>query len=181
MIERMSKFQDLPSAEVEQQYGVLPWRKDRRGDVQILLITSRGRGRWIVPKGWLAKGRGPYLSAAMEAFEEAGVIGEVLSHPLASYDYVKGDEDGAERHRRVTLFSLRVVGTLTNWPERGQRKRQWFSLAGAAETADDPELAEIIRAIRDEPQILVGKGSKQEPFPQVRGLYQPKTAAADLM
>lgn len=179
MIERMSGFRGLPSTDIEQQYGVLPWRKDRRGSVQVLLITSRGRGRWIVPKGWRAKGRPPYLSAAMEAFEEAGVIGEVLSHPFASYDYVKEDEDGGKRRRRVTLFSLRVVGTLTNWPERGQRKRRWFSLSMAADTVADPELAGIIHAICDEPQMLVAKRSNEEPLPEGGDLYQRQTATAD--
>ncbi len=155
--ERTARLQDLASTGAGQQYGVLPWRKDRHGNVQVLLITSRTRGRWIVPKGWLSRGKAPCLSAALEAFEEAGVIGEVVSHPLASYRYVKQGEDGVRQHRRVTLFSLRVVGTLTNWPERGQRKRRWFSLAEAADTVDDPELVRIVGAIRDEPLILMEK------------------------
>ena len=155
MTEHVAELREAPSIRVEQQYGVLPWRKDKRGHLQVLLITSRGGGRWIVPKGWPVKGRAPYLSAALEAFEEAGVIGEVVSQPLASYRYAKDDEDGTKLLRRVTLFGLRVVGTLTNWPERGQRKRRWFSLADAAEAAADPELSTLIRAIRDEPQMLL--------------------------
>lgn len=150
----MSSFV-MPAADVLQQYGVLPWRKDRLGRPQILLITSRGSGRWIVPKGWPARDRGPSLSAALEAFEEAGVIGEVVSEPFASYHYVKEEDDGRRQPCRVTLFSLRVVGTLTNWPERGQRKRQWFSLAEAAATVSDPELADIVRTLHDSPQTLM--------------------------
>lgn len=152
-VERTVEFEEFSLA--VQQYGVLPWRKDRHGSAQVLLITSRGRGRWIVPKGWPAGDRAPYLSAALEAFEEAGVIGEVLSHPFASYHYVKQCEVGTKQHRRVTLFSLRVIGTLTNWPERGQRRRRWFSLEEAVDTVDDPELAVIIRAIHNDPQILM--------------------------
>ena len=155
MTERLAEFHEPSSVGIEQQYGVLPWRKGRDGKVQILLITSRGRGRWIVPKGWPIRDRAPYMAAALEAFEEAGVIGEVVSQPLASYHYAKDDEDGTKLLRRVTLFGLRVVGTLTNWPERGQRKRRWFSLADAAEAAADPELSTLIRAIRDEPQMLL--------------------------
>ena len=155
--ERAAPAQIRPSSEVERQYGVLPWRRDRNGAPQVLLITSRTRGRWIVPKGWLAKDRAPYLSAALEAFEEAGVIGEVTPRALGSYRYVAEEADGARRNRLVTLFGLRVVGTLTNWPERGQRKRRWFGLAEAAAIADDTELARMIRTIHDDPQILTRK------------------------
>lgn len=140
--------------EAGQQYGVLPWRKDRHGRLRALLVTSRGRGRWIVPKGWPVEDRAPYLSAALEAFEEAGVIGDIRTHPLASYHYVKEDTDGSRQRRRVTLFGMRVRGTLTNWPECGQRRRQWFDFDEAADIVADPELAHAIRRIRDAPQLL---------------------------
>lgn len=146
--------------DVLQQYGALPWRKDARGRLQLMLITSRQRGRWILPKGWPMSDREPYLAAALEAFEEAGVIGEMQPDPLGSYDYVKESDDGSKEHRCVTLFSLSVVGTLTNWPERGQRKRRWFGLAEAADTVADRNLIPIIRAIRDAPQMLLEKASR---------------------
>ncbi|WP_153885555.1 NUDIX domain-containing protein [Microvirga tunisiensis] len=38
-----------------------------------MLVTTRGRKRWIVPKGWPVPGLQPYESAAREAFEEAGL------------------------------------------------------------------------------------------------------------
>ena len=33
------------------QYGVLPYRLDAEGRPEILLITSKERRRWVVPKG----------------------------------------------------------------------------------------------------------------------------------
>lgn len=140
-----------------QQFGALPWRKGPRGRLQVLLITSRRRGRWILPKGWPLADREPCLVAAMEAFEEAGVIGEIEPNPIGRYDYLKEGGDGAVQRVCVTLFGLSVVGTLTNWPERGQRKRRWFGLAEAAETVADHSLIPLIRAIRDTPQILFDK------------------------
>lgn len=145
---------ELPASEPVRQYGALPWRRDRHGRIRLLLITSRGRGRWIVPKGWPVDDRAPYLSAGLEAFEEAGVIGEIQSRPLAGYDCLKESEDGSCRPCRVTLFSLRVRGTLTNWPERGQRQRRWVGLDQAADMVDDAGLAEIIRAIQHAPHTL---------------------------
>lgn len=139
-----------------QQYGALPWRKDRHGNLRVLLVTSRGRGRWIVPKGWPMKDRAPYLAAALEAFEEAGVVGEVVSQPIGIYATSSLEDDDELRGRSVTLYPLKVVGTLTNWPERAQRKRKWFGLAEAAEMVSDPGLAEILSELADAPHLLTG-------------------------
>ena len=56
------------------QYAVLPYR-EIKSEVQILLVTSRGTRRWIIPKGWPQRGTPPHRAAAREAFEEAGVVG----------------------------------------------------------------------------------------------------------
>lgn len=160
--------------EAKQQYGALPWRKGAGGRLQVLLITSRRRGRWIVPKGWPMADRQPCLVAAMEAFEEAGVIGEVEPNPIGRYDYMKEGGDGSSQRVCVTLFGLSVVGTLTNWPERGQRKRRWFGLAEAAETVDDRSLIPLIRAIRDTPQILFEKPDRRMiPTPHMGNVAAP--------
>lgn len=138
----------------KQQYGVLPWRKNKYGTMQVLLITSRRRGRWIVPKGWPAEGRPPHMAAALEAFEEAGVIGEIWPSALADYHYMKERKDGTLQRCRVTLFAFFVRGTLTNWPERGERKRKWLPIAEAAQLVDDAELARIIEMIHAQPRLL---------------------------
>jgi 8-oxo-dGTP pyrophosphatase MutT (NUDIX family) len=65
-----------PKREVRTQFGALCYRV-RRGKTQILLITSRTRGRWIIPKGWPSEGLTPAQSALQEAWEEAGVTGRV--------------------------------------------------------------------------------------------------------
>ncbi len=129
------------------QYGALPWRKDPRGRTRILLVTSIGRGRWIVPKGRPASDRPPYLSAAMDAFEEAGVIGDIQTHPLVDYDYVRQTAHGGLQDCHVTVFGLRVRGTLTNWPERSQRMRSWFDTEEAADIVDNADLARAILAL----------------------------------
>ena len=52
------------------QYAALPYRVDGRR-VRILLITSRGSRRWVIPKGWPIGGLTPQDTAATEAAEEA--------------------------------------------------------------------------------------------------------------
>ena len=44
--------------DVRSQFGALCYRVVD-GQVQVLLITSRGTGRWILPKGWPVDGATP--------------------------------------------------------------------------------------------------------------------------
>jgi hypothetical protein len=41
-------------------------------DKEILLVTSRDTGRWIIPKGWPIDGKNASEAALQEAWEEAG-------------------------------------------------------------------------------------------------------------
>ena len=54
------------------QFAALCYDKDGP-DRKILLITSRGTGRWILPKGWPIDGLDSPGAALQEAWEEAGV------------------------------------------------------------------------------------------------------------
>ena len=143
------------NADTLQQYGALAWRRSKRGEVKVLLITSRERGRWIVPKGWPIKGKTPARTAAREAFEEAGVIGHLPTEAIGVYNYVKIMRDGTEADCRVVLFGLEVRGTLLNWPERAERKRQWLTVPEAAITVSDTGLAQILRKIQTE-RVMLG-------------------------
>jgi 8-oxo-dGTP pyrophosphatase MutT (NUDIX family) len=141
---------DVPGE--RQQVGALPWRIQRDGEMRILLITSRECGRWIVPKGWPVKGYPLLVAASREAFEEAGVIGDISPSPMMAFRYQKILDDGSQALCRVTVFGMNVRGTLSHWREKGQRKRQWFSLGEAADRLDDAELAAFVRALDDEPE-----------------------------
>ena len=72
---------------VHVQYGALPYRFTH-GALEILLLTTRS-GRWIIPKGWPIKGLRPAKSAAREAFEEAGVRGQVRAKSIGLFAYDK--------------------------------------------------------------------------------------------
>lgn len=151
------------------QVGVLPWRVQRNGEMRILLITSRGRGRWIVPKGWPVKGSPLLVAASREAFEEAGVIGDLSPAPVTTYRYQKVLDDGSQARCRVAVFAMNVRGTLSHWREKGQRKRQWFSLEQAADRLNDAELAAFVRTLDDQPERL-------EPFRCAGGRMPPPGA-----
>jgi uncharacterized protein len=129
---------------IVKQVAALPYRFDDEGHLEVMLITSRGRQRWIPPKGNLIKGLAPHEAAAQEAFEEAGVVGRVSSEPLGHYEAIKLYESGRTALLDVTLFPLRVEGRVAHWPEKGQRTILWFEPQGAAKVVDEPKLAQLI-------------------------------------
>jgi uncharacterized protein Yka (UPF0111/DUF47 family)/8-oxo-dGTP pyrophosphatase MutT (NUDIX family) len=139
------------------QYGVLPYRVDADGKVEILLITSRERRRWVVPKGNPIPFFLNYESAAREAFEEAGAEGRIATVPIGSYRYEKRRRAGGPALAIVTVYPLLVTRQAANWPERGQRETRWFSPEEAAASVDEPELAVM---------ILSFSGSKDALYPR---------------
>ena len=92
---------------VRVQYGVLPYRFSQDAALEILLVTTRGTRRWIVPKGWPIKGLRPPKSAAREAFEEAGVTGRIGAKPIGFFAYDKlRDEAGGTTICEVKVYPL---------------------------------------------------------------------------
>lgn len=128
------------------QVGALPWRRGEKG-IEVLLITSRGTGQWIVPKGGLMAGIGPAASAAEEAWEEAGVRGRIEEQPAGRFTHMKSRPGARSLRCRVTLYRLEVETVARSWPERGQRKRRWFPLEEAAASVRSGELRALIAAL----------------------------------
>ena len=142
----MKKSTDLraePDREPKTQYAALPWRAGETG-TEVLLITSRESGRWVIPKGWPIKGKGPHRSAAQEAFEEAGVKGDPNRRAVGIYHYDKRLKSGRLQHVRVFVFPLKVGSEADVWPEKGQRERAWTTPAQASQLVDEPELRKLL-------------------------------------
>jgi 8-oxo-dGTP pyrophosphatase MutT (NUDIX family) len=126
------------------QYAALPFRIEAR-QVWVLLITSRGTQRWIIPKGWPMVGRRPQEAAATEAAEEAGIIGEVEDKPVGSYRYDKRLKGEATTAVQVIVFPFRVQAQADDWKEHGQRRFAWFRYQKAAALVAEPALRHLIR------------------------------------
>jgi 8-oxo-dGTP pyrophosphatase MutT (NUDIX family) len=133
-----------PDREPREQYAALPWRRGETGELEVLLITSRESRRWVIPKGWPIKGLTSPKSAAREAFEEAGVKGDVGKKKLGAYHYDKRLRSGRVQHVRVTVYPLEVKIEAEAWPEQGQRDKRWSPVADAAPLVDEPELRILI-------------------------------------
>jgi 8-oxo-dGTP pyrophosphatase MutT (NUDIX family) len=115
-------------------------RKKKTGELEVLLITSRDTGRWVIPKGWHMPGKQPYAIAEREAFEEAGIKGKATVEPIGFYTYMKKMRGGHKVPTRVQVHALEVKGAVKEFPEKGVRRLEWVSCDEAASRVDEPEL-----------------------------------------
>jgi len=144
---------DIPDGKARTQVAALCWRIED-GKPQVLLITSRETGRWVLPKGWPVEGKSAFESARTEAWEEAGVEGKVSDDCLGLYAYYKVLGPGMDVPCVVAVYPLKVKALADDFPERPERKRQWFSPKKAAQRVDEPELKELLRGF--DPKALKG-------------------------
>jgi 8-oxo-dGTP pyrophosphatase MutT (NUDIX family) len=133
-----------PKRAVGIQYAALPWRS-RNGRVEVLLITSRESRRWVIPKGWPMKEKAPQEAAAVEAYEEAGVTGEIDAVSVGSYRYLKRLKGEEAIPIQVIVFPLEVTSQLEHWKEKDQRQFAWFRYPKAASLVVEPNLKRLIR------------------------------------
>jgi len=124
------------------QSAVVPYRR-RAGEVEILLVTSRKRKRWIVPKGVRELHLSSAESAAEEAFEEAGVRGVVSNKPVGRYEYRKWGGTCT-----VEVFAMEVESILDEWQE-SYRDRCWLAPDEAAARVA-PALARLVLKVAEE-------------------------------
>jgi 8-oxo-dGTP pyrophosphatase MutT (NUDIX family) len=125
------------------QYGALCWRGGAVG-VEILLITSRDTGRWVIPKGWPMPGLAPEAAAAQEAWEEAGVEGVMEPVCLGRYGYQKCLTEVAQVPCAVAVYGLQVAREAEKFPEAKVRTRQWVPQSQAATMVNEPDLGALI-------------------------------------
>jgi len=121
--------------------------RDGKAGREVLMVTSRRTGRWVLPKGWPMKRRTLAGAAQQEAWEEAGVIGRVDETPIGYYSYQKRHRTGLMLACRVEVFRLEVAHLARDWPEKKKRKRRWMPIEAAATAVDEPELAAMLRAL----------------------------------
>jgi 8-oxo-dGTP pyrophosphatase MutT (NUDIX family) len=122
------------------QAGAIPYTIVE-GRAVFLLITSRRSGRWIFPKGAPIEGHQPWQVAAREAYEEAGIEGEIEPVSIGSYRTLKRTIPPA--YIDVDMYPLRMIRQLDDWPERGKRHRHWVILPEAKRLLSDPRLVAL--------------------------------------
>lgn len=129
------------------QIGALCHRQGKSGP-EILLVSTREKGRMILPKGWPEDGRAAFETALTEAYEEAGVLGRVDREPLGSFRSHKGLGNDLKIRTKVVVFKIEYESQLVDFPERGQRKLMWLPIQEAISLADEPTLRRFLKRHR---------------------------------
>jgi len=113
---------------------------------ELLLVTSRDTGRWIVPKGWIEDGEDGADAALRETWEEAGMVCEVMpGGPIGHFRYIKQRPRRGDAVCDVDVYLLKMVEEKDQWPEKDQRRRKWFPIATAIGLVGEDGLKEVIR------------------------------------
>jgi 8-oxo-dGTP pyrophosphatase MutT (NUDIX family) len=131
--------------QVIEQYAAICYRRQPFDDnIEILLITSRDSGRWVIPKGWPMDNRLPHQVAEREAWEEAGVKGKAKKKPFGYYTYIKILNTGDSVPSIVQVHLLEVLAMEAEFPEKGQRSIAWLLPHEAAAFVREPELKGLL-------------------------------------
>lgn len=130
------------------QFAALCYRV-AEGKPEILLLTSRGTGRWVIPKGWPMGSKPGHEVARQEALEEAGVLGEVETAAAGCYSYEKGMDGGYSVPCDVQVHVMRVTSSVETFKEKDQRSFDWVAPAIAEQRVQEPQLKRIIHRFAD--------------------------------
>ena len=131
------------------QISALPCRI-KNGTLEVCLITSRGGGRWIAPKGWPETDLSHVEVAEQEAWEEAGLTGSVHPDKYASYAATKELEPGTAIPLCIDVYLLIDPKQSEDFPELGQRKIKWLSIDKATELVAESGLRNILIRLQSE-------------------------------
>src|SRR5512146_921000 len=113
----------FPKVSFPRKVAAVCYRKN--GDSLEFLLVRTGSGRWTFPKGTVERHLGPRDSAALEAREEAGVVGRVSDEHFTIYFQENRDcYHAAEREIAIAAF-LMHVHEMTD-PEERYRNPRWF-------------------------------------------------------
>ena len=123
------------------QSAIIPYRFTEQG-LEILLITSIRKKKWIIPKGFIEFNLTAFESAKKEAFEEAGVIGMNETVELGSFTLKK--YGGLTK---ILVYSMEVEKIKDDYPEKNLRKRKWFTVQEASKEVSLPEVGNMIKEL----------------------------------
>ncbi|MFZ7091629.1 NUDIX hydrolase [Primorskyibacter sp. 2E233] len=137
---------------VAEQIAALPMRWDENGELQVLMVTSRDTGRWVMPKGWEMDGKKPWAAAEIEALEEAGAKGYISHEVIGTYTYRKKLDKKHIVPCEVRVYPMIVEKLKRTWKERHERTRRWFSPKSAAKRVKEPELADLLMSLSKKPK-----------------------------
>jgi len=107
------------------QVAAIPLRTQGSG-TEVCVIRRKDSEKWGIPKGFIDPGNSREQAALTEAYEEAGLTGEIVGKSIGTYDYKKGNI-----FLTVAVFMMQVLEEHPTWAEMGFRERRWCTLEEA--------------------------------------------------
>lgn len=125
------------------QSSVIPFRKNS-GHLELLVISTRKKKKWIFPKGIIEQGLSPQKSAEKEALEEAGIKGDILPNSFGTYEVEKWGGICM-----ISVYALNVKNTLDKW-EEDFRDRKWINADDVGKYLNNKDLLNIVDYFYDQ-------------------------------
>ena len=119
---------------MDHKVGVIPLAI-RGQRIALMFVTSQQRGRWILPKGDLKDNETHAEGCTREAFEEAGIKGNIIADFPITASISKSSAQGILQ-TAVTYYPFLVTEQLSDWPEKAKRERHWVLLRDAHHVTD---------------------------------------------
>ena len=138
-----------------QQYAALCYRSSKKlREPEVLLLTSRDTGRWVIPKGWPMANKKAHAVAEQEAYEEAVTeLFDALDYwdgALSKSRYLCGDRmTEADWFMFTTLVRFDAVyhghfkcnlRRIEDYDHLSGYLRELYQVPGIAETVDIPHI-----------------------------------------
>lgn len=105
------------------ELGAFPYMI-RKGKLMVMIISNCSGNKWILPKGQPELDLRNSQVALLEAFEEAGVTGNLV-FSMKHMDFKRKSGD------ILRIYPLAIRKVLRKWPEKKIRKRQLVSVKQA--------------------------------------------------
>ncbi|CAM0904822.1 unnamed protein product [Alopecurus aequalis] len=113
--------------------GCIPYRVDKDGQLEVLMVSTFSRDDLVFPKGGWEDDEDVYEAACREALEEAGVRGNIDRDSLGLWVFrskSSQSEQSSDSPRGACkghVFALEVTELLEQWPEQDTHDRRWVS------------------------------------------------------
>ncbi|CAN8103389.1 unnamed protein product [Discula destructiva] len=121
--------------------GVVPLNADK---TKVLMIRSKKRKGWVLPKGGWETDETETEAATREAWEEAGIV-IAIEYDLGEIPEMRAPKKGASVVCMYRFYEATVSKEYKDWPEADKRERRWMSYNEAREALKDrPELREAL-------------------------------------
>jgi len=118
-----------------QKSAIIPYRISDAG-VEVLLIRNSNDDSWVIPKGNLMHPLDPEVSAAVEAYEEAGVLGRIHHFSVGKY---------FKNKIWIPAYMLLVEHELEEYKEKATRRRKWYPFNKLEDKLKDEVLFKVIK------------------------------------